>query len=96
MNTNENKISHSTPEQMAAAEALLKGSTLSLEDEASSKDGIAHFGGELNTHLMAEKKASAPGPMKTNPFDEMGIHVADDAQVKKAEEMLKDSGLTLQ
>lgn len=97
MNTNRNEVSQSTAEQMAAAEAILKGSTLSLE-ETPKEEGRAHFGGEFNVHLMKEKQDAAPGQMKKDPFDEAGRHVPDANQVEAAEKILKESGsgLTLQ
>jgi len=97
MNTNRNEISQSTPDQMAAADAILKGSTLSLE-ETPKEEGRAHFGGEFNVHLMQEKKDAAPGQMKKDPFDEAGRHVPDANQVEAADKILEErgSGLTLQ
>jgi hypothetical protein len=101
MNTNPNeKVSHTTPEQMAAADAILKGSTLSLENEPKKEGGVAHFGGELNVHLMQEKK-SMGGAITNNPFDEAGRHVVGDEEAAKAAEILKKlggdaNGLTLQ
>lgn len=99
MNTNKNEgVSHSTPAQMAKAEFLLRGSSLSLEGDTPEKKAgsVEHRGSfELNAHLIAEKREAErqKGVAPKFDIDNSGRFIVGEEEAQKAAVIFEEAHL---
>lgn len=76
---------------MKKADSILENSTLGLAPEEKKPLEVHNY--EINPELMVgtgRARSTGGGSIVKNPFDEVGIHVADPEQVRKAAKIIKE------